>query len=70
MPRIKPLVTTLAITGTLIGGGAAIASAATPNSTTTSSHTGTTSSGTGTSRPSAPAHGQGGSATHHNCPGM
>ncbi len=68
--RIKTTLTTLAVTGALVGGGAAIANAATSSSTTstTSSAPATTSTTSHSSAPSrAPMPG-----THngHNCPGM
>jgi hypothetical protein len=65
MPRrIRPLLTTFAVTAALAGGGAAIASAATSTSS---------ASGTGTTAPAAhaahtpPANARSGS---HNCPNM
>lgn len=79
MRRLKPLLTTLAVTGALAAGGAAIANAAT---STTPSKKGTTGSGTTTTAPahrpsrgtqpqgnagSAPSSARSGS---HNCPNM
>jgi hypothetical protein len=65
MRKLKPLLTTLAVTGALAGGGAAIANAAT-SSTSSTTGTGTT----GTTHKTAPmpaAHKGSGS---RNCPNM
>ncbi len=74
MGRLKPLLTTLAVTGALVGGGAAIANAASTTSTTSStSTTGTAPSTSTTGRSTAPAPPPGahpGSGAKHNCPGM
>jgi hypothetical protein len=70
MARLKPLLTTLAVTGALVGGGAAVASAATSTSTTStgsSASSGTTGS-TGATGSTAPA--RAGSGASHNCPNM
>jgi hypothetical protein len=74
MSRLKPLLTTLVVTGALAGGGAAVATAATSTSTSpaTTSTSAATTSTTGSTAPAQSPHpgaGTTGSGTH-NCPHM
>lgn len=67
--RLTPILATVAMTGALAGGGAAIANAAT--STTPSNHTTSTSSTTTTTAPTRPAPQTGrSSGGSHHCPNM
>lgn len=67
--RIKSTLTTLAVTGALVGGGAAIANAATSSSTTsTASSAPTTSTASRSGAP--PRAPMPGNHSGHNCPGM
>lgn len=76
MARLKPLLTTFAVSGALIGGGAAIANAATSTSTTAATTSNSASSGatgsTGSTAPAQAPHPGSGTATggKHNCPNM
>jgi hypothetical protein len=76
MRRLKPLLVTVALTGAIAGGGAAIANAATSTSSTTGSAT-TTSTAPARTAPTAPTQGShapparsGGSGSYHSCPNM
>ena len=74
MRRLKPLLVTIAATSALVGGGAAIANAATSTSSTSGSST-TTSTAPARTAPTAPGQGnharpgKSGSGSH-NCPNM
>jgi len=74
MRRLKPLLVTIAATSALVGGGAAIANAATSTSSTSGSST-TTSTAPARTAPTAPGQGNharpGNSGSgSHNCPNM
>ena len=77
MRRLKPLLVTIAATSALVGGGAAIANAATSTSSTSSTNGSSTTTSTAPARTAPTAPGQGDHARpgnsgsgSHNCPNM
>ncbi len=69
MRRLKPLLTGIALTGALVGGGAAVASAASSTTSTTPASSTATTGATGPTGSSHAAPAPGTRAAHH-CPGM
>ena len=69
MRRLKPLLVSAAVTGALVGGGAAVANAATSTTSTSAAPATGTTGTTGPTGSSHPAPTPGARGTHH-CPGM